>query len=59
MEVKYQEQIERSYYTCDICGERVKQGGGDIVLLYSDGEKRGDKPHMHFHETCLAKRFKK
>ena len=57
MKVKFFKQIEGSYYTCDICGERVIQDGKDICLVYS--EDRLAEPVLHFHSSCLIKYFKK
>lgn len=51
MKVTYTEPIQRSYYTCDICGERVIQDG-TCTLLYPDGNY--SDPELQFHRKCLV-----
>lgn len=64
MEVKYIKKIEQSYYTCELCGERIEAGDRDICLVYGKTEidgvmKRPEKPQYHFHETCLQDHIEK
>lgn len=54
--VKYKEEIERSYYACDLCGERILQDGKNIVLVRSP-ENTSAEYNAHFHATCLLKRL--
>ena len=63
MKVIYKESIERHYFTCDLCGNKIIQDGRDICLIYGRkdigkaNESKESEPALHFHETCLIKHF--
>lgn len=57
MRVQYTEQIERTYYSCDICGEKVIQDGSCTLIrefgVFDGVQKWSHEPTLHFHTRCL------